>query len=174
VKPAQTQLKVLKGYPASAPAVSKGLPRTCRAAPRQRAQGLQQQNPRGSGPASKPNRTELRTRRAAPSEQNGPGYPRERLRAAQGPLPCAQGGAAGEGPGRASPEERRPPRPPRPGPARPQGGACGEATPPRPERSGGKAGPRAPPPAASRPRRRPPGAGLPRRALRSRTAGSST
>lgn len=155
MKPAQTQLKVLKGYQASAPAVSKGLPRTCRAAPRQRAQGLQQQNPRGSGPASKPNRTELRTRRAAPSEQNGPGYPRERLRAAQGPLPCAQGGAAGEGPGRASPEERRPPRPPRPRPG-PRAAPVGRQR--RRVRSAaeGRPGPARPPrllpgPAAARP-----------------------
>lgn len=178
MKPAQTQLKVLKGYQASAPAVSKGLPRTCRAAPRQRAQGLQQQNPRfrSEGRDRPPNPTAPSCARGEPrrASRTGPAIPESDSGQPRAPLPCAQGGAAGEGPGRASPEERRPPRPPRPGPARPQGGACGEATPPRPERSGGKAGPRAPPPAASRPRRRPPGAGLPRRALRSRTAGSST
>lgn len=121
MKPAQTQLKVLKGYQASAPAVSKGLPRTCRAAPRQRAQGLQQQNPRfrSEGRDRPPNPTAPSCARGEPrrASRTGPAIPESDSGQPRAPLPRAQGGAAGEGPGRASPEERRPPRPPRPGPA---------------------------------------------------------
>lgn len=176
MKPAQTQLKVLKGYQASAPAVSKGLPRTCRAAPRQRAQGLQQQNPRfrSEGRDRPPNPTAPSCARGEPrrASRTGPAIPESDSGQPRAPSRAPRTAQLGKDPAGPPPRSggRRGPH----GPARPQGGACGEATPPRPERSGGKAGPRAPPPAASRPRRRPPGAGLPRRALRSRTAGSST
>lgn len=159
MKPAQTQLKVLKGYQASAPAVSKGLPRTCRAAPRQRAQGLQQQNPRfrSEGRDRPPNPTAPSCARGEPrrASRTGPAIPESDSGQPRAPLPRAQGGAAGEGPGRASPEERRPPRPPRPRPG-PRAAPVGRQR--RRVRSAaeGRPGPARPPrllpgPAAARP-----------------------
>jgi len=148
VKPAQTQLKVLKGYQASAPAVSKGLPRTCRAAPRQRAQGLQQQNPRfrSEGRDRPPNptapscargepRRASRTGPAIPESDSGqPRAPSRAPRAAQlgkdpaGPPPRSGGRRGPHGPARPGPRaapvgrQRRRVRSAaegRPGPARP-------------------------------------------------------
>lgn len=148
MKPAQTQLKVLKGYQASAPAVSKGLPRTCRAAPRQRAQGLQQQNPRfrSEGRDRPPNPTAPSCARGEPrrASRTGPAIPESDSGQPRAPSRAPRAAQLGKDPAGPPPRSggRRGPHGPGPAPGRRLWG--GNAAASGAQRREGRA-PRAPP-----------------------------